>query len=237
MALGCIERLAPHAPGAIGAVYDTAFRGTHHQKLLRKLGLLPINRVTAAKAGATKPRRAAGRRVEKTIRIEDKVMQLPNGQHTTITLYARGGAIGIGRLDDRGQIHFIELRRVRTHRTKDKSNRYRWYNHYALPEEYGGKTITVRLHGTAEDEARRLNRPENVRPIPPSDPDFTALFRQRNDAESINRALDDTLYLRRAHSLGHRRQLVNLLGYALMVNSLALHRHRRRAPDRLATAA
>ncbi len=73
--------------------------------------------------------------------------------------------------------------------------------------------------------------------FPRSDPDFTHLFRRRNDAESINRALDDTLYLRRAHSLGHRRQLVNVLGYALMVNSLALHRHRRRAPDRLATAA
>jgi len=34
----------------------------------------------------------------------------------------------------------------------------------------------------------------------------------------------------RAHSLGHARQLTNLLGYALMVNSLALHRHRARAP-------
>ncbi len=35
----------------------------------------------------------------------------------------------------------------------------------------------------------------------------------------------------RAHSLGHARQLVNLLGYALMVNSLALleHYERRRA--------
>lgn len=65
----------------------------------------------------------------------------------------------------------------------------------------------------------------NVRPIPPDDPSFRGLFRRRNDAESMNRALEDTMWLRRAHSVGHRRQLLNLLGYALMVNSLARSRH------------
>ena len=74
----------------------------------------------------------------------------------------------------------------------------------------------------------KFNRTEYVRPIPPDDPAFADLFRRRNDAESINRALEDTLWLGRAHSLGHRRQLLNLLGYALMVNSLAVSRHRQR---------
>ncbi len=55
--------------------------------------------------------------------------------------------------------------------------------------------------------------------------------RRRNDAESINRALDDTLFLRRAHSIGHERQHLNLLTYALTVNALALHRHRRSSGD------
>ena len=32
--------------------------------------------------------------------------------------------------------------------------------------------------------------------------------------------------LRRAHSLGRRRQLMNMIGYALMVNALAAARHR-----------
>ena len=36
------------------------------------------------------------------------------------------------------------------------------------------------------------------------------------------------LWLGRAHSIGHARQTMNLLGYALMVNGLALHRHQRR---------
>jgi hypothetical protein len=70
-----------------------------------------------------------------------------------------------------------------------------------------------------------LNRTENVRPIPQGDPDFARIYARRNDAESINRALDDTFYLGRAHSLGRRRQLIEVLGYALTVNSLALHRH------------
>jgi hypothetical protein len=43
------------------------------------------------------------------------------------------------------------------------------------------------------------------------------------DAESINRGIDDSLYLRRAHSVGHLSQRINMIGYALMVNSLTLY--------------
>ena len=55
---------------------------------------------------------------------------------------------------------------------------------------------------------------------PAADADFTALYRRRNDAGSINRALDDTLWLRPAHSIGHARQHLNVLTFALGVNSL-----------------
>jgi len=91
--------------------------------------------------------------------------------------------------------------------------------------------------GGSDHTKRKLNRTENLRPIPPSDPEVADLFRRRNNAESINRNLDDTLFLRRAHSVGHRRQLVNLLGYALMVNSLTVIEHQARSsrsPDLLA---
>jgi hypothetical protein len=56
------------------------------------------------------------------------------------------------------------------------------------------------------------------------------------DPNTINRGVVDSLYLGRAHSLGHARQHVNLLGYALMVNSLALLAAGRAAPpeERLA---
>ena len=223
------------ATGAQGVIYDTALRGTHHQRLLRDLGLLPVNRVTAAKAATKTPRRKGGRRVEKSVHLEDKTITLPDGTQRTLHLYAQGGALGIGELTDTGDVAFTELARTRTHRNADRNGRYRWYNDYRLPERHGGGTLTVRLHGNDTDRARKLNRTENLRPIPASDPDFARLYPRRNDAESINRDLDDTLYLRRAHSVGHARQHLNLLGYALVVNAVALHRHQRnRAPDQLA---
>ena len=236
-AMDCFARLAPLLPGAHGVIYDTALRGVHHHKLLRELGLLPVNRVTAALKGSDKPRRKDGRRIAKSVHVEDKQVLLGDGTPTTCRLYARDGDIGLGELTDRGELQFVSLARVRTHRIKDKSGLFRWYNDYRLPESHGGGTVTVRLHNTAQDAARKLNRTENVRPIPPSDPDFAALYARRNDSESINRDLDDSMWLGRAHSVGHARQHVNLIGYALMVNSLALFEHRLRRPPSLASVA
>jgi hypothetical protein len=39
------------------------------------------------------------------------------------------------------------------------------------------------------------------------------------------------MWLGRAHSKGHERQLMNLIGFALMVNGLAIHRHRKRQAE------
>jgi len=49
--------------------------------------------------------------------------------------------------------------------------------------------------------------------------------RRRNDSESLNRSLEDTLFLGRAHSLGWRRQQVEILGWAVMVNALTMARY------------
>jgi hypothetical protein len=230
----CFERVAPLLPGAQGVIYDTALRGVHHQQLLRDLGWLSINRVTAAASGANAPRRDEGRRQPKSAHVEDKTIQLPDGRSTDVRLYARDGTIGIGTLTDTGDLHFTPLERVRTHRNQDRNRKYRWYNDYRLPHHYGGGIITVRLHGTDDDARRKFNRTENVRPIPADDPDFAPLYRRRNDAESINRGLDDSLWLGRAHSVGHERQHLNLIGFALMINSLARARHRTRAPAQAA---
>ena len=215
----------------MGVVYDTALRGIHHQTILRDLGLLPINRVAAAQAGSNSPRRdPADQRIEKLTFVETKEVSLADGTLARVDLYAQGGANGIGRLTADGDLTFTALPRMRTHRRADKGGRYRWYNDHQLPSHLDSGTVTVRLHADDTDTARRFNRTENVRPIPSSDPDFRGLFRRRNDAESINRGLDDSLWLRRAHSVGHRRQTLNLLGYALMVNSLAIARHQRSHP-------
>lgn len=63
------------------------------------------------------------------------------------------------------------------------------------------------------------------RPDPQRDPDLRRLSTRRNDADSINRTLDDTLLLRRAHSVGHERKHLNLLTHALVVNGLAIWLH------------
>lgn len=114
-------------------------------------------------------------------------------------------------LTDRGQMVFEALRRIRTHRTRDKSGAYRWYSDYRLPTRLGEGTVTVPLHANDEDLTRRFNRTENVGPIPPSDPDFALIYARRNDAESINRNHEDTLFLGRAHSVGRLRQQVDLI--------------------------
>ncbi len=195
-----------------------------------------MNRVAAKQKGAAKPRRSTTeQRQPKSIHLEDKTTTTSDGKQRTLRLYARGGALGLGELTDTGDLTFTELPRVRTHRNADKSGRYRWYNDYRLPDRLGGGTLTVRLHGNDDDQARKLNRTENLRPIASTDPDFERLYPRRNDAESINRDLDDTLYLRRAHTVGHARQHLNLLGYALVNNAVTLHRYgKRREPDALA---
>jgi hypothetical protein len=227
VAMECFSRLAPLLPGAQGVIYDTALRGVHHQVLLRELGLLSVNRVAAAQNHGGLRSGRKGTRVEKTVHVEDKEVTLPDGTVRIVKLFARAGAIGIVEFSETGEGRFEPLRRKRIHRNRAVSGSYAWYQDYVLPEAYGGGTVTVRLHGNLEDASRRFNRTENVRPIPPSDPDFPSLYARRNDAESLNRALDDTMFLGRAHSLGLARQQVEVLGWALLVNALTLARHRK----------
>src|SRR5207248_2232806 len=100
------ERLAPLLPGAHGVIYDTALRGVHHQHLLRNLGWLTINRVTAAQASTPNTPR---RRIPKSAHVETKTITLPDGTRTAVQLYASDGAIGVGELDDRGDLTFVPL--------------------------------------------------------------------------------------------------------------------------------
>ena len=226
VAVSCFERLAPHLPGAQAIVYDTALRGVHHQKILRELGIVPVNMVAAAESIGSKTTKRKIARREKIVHVEDKEITQPDGSTITVRLFSKAGAIGVMRPTEAGELLFMPLVRKRTHRMRANTGLYRWYNDYRLPEHLGGGQITVRLHQNEGDRRRRFNRTENVRPIPPSDPDFPSLYGRRNDSESLNRSLEDTLFLGRAHSLGWRRQQVEMLGWALMVNALTMARHR-----------
>jgi hypothetical protein len=161
------------------------------------------------------------------VHVEDKEVRMPGGSSVTLRLFSKAGAIGLMRPTEAGELEFAPLARKRTHRMRAAdSGLYRWYNDYCLPKHIGGGQITVRLHQNEADRKRRFNRTENVRPIPPSDPDFPRLYGRRNDSESLNRSLEDTLFLGRAHSLGWRRQQVEMLGWAVLVNALTMARHR-----------
>jgi len=129
--------LEPCLPGAHGVVYDTALRGVHHQLLMRELGWISINRVTAAsgsrKQGGGKDRK----RVEKLVYVETKTVATPGGP-AEVRLLSQGGRVGLGEASETGEPVFVPLERVRTHRNPDKRGTYRWYNDYRLPGHMGG---------------------------------------------------------------------------------------------------
>jgi hypothetical protein len=91
-----------------------------------------------------------------------------------------------------------------------------------------GRRFPLRLHENADDERRPHRRTENLRAIPEGSKDFARLRVLRPDAESIHRGIEDTLYINRASAKGWRRQMVDLLGHARLVNAISLDRHRAR---------
>ncbi len=85
--------------------------------------------------------------------------------------------------------------------------------------------IGIQLDQTAEDLDAGFNREENLRPIPPGDPDHDKLMGRRNDTESGNRLLDDSMLRERTHTVGWRRQSLNLITWSALRNALAVHQH------------
>ena len=153
----------------------------------------------------------------------------PDGKtRDSVEVHLRQGQPGIVELNANAEPVFTELVRLSTKRRyRVKDGTYRWYNVYEVPASHGGGTLMLRLDAIADDVARKFNRAENLRPFSPSDPDYQRLYPRRADAESINRFLDDTCWLGRAHSVGWQGQLLDLVGFGLLLNSVALWRHRR----------
>ncbi len=218
-----ISRVADLLDGAQGVIYDGALRGTHIKELMAGHGLLTVSPVQARSGGRGrgKPRR------ERQVWIGDTTISKGSRRKITCQLYTEAGALHIGELDENGNVALIPLERIKLETRRNGDGTWRWYGIYHVPPPTGPATIRVRLDTSDEDRAAKFNRCEHLRALPPSDPDYQRLYPMRSDAESINRHLDDTMWLTRAHSAGRERQLVNLLGYAIAVNSLALHRHRR----------
>ncbi len=187
--------------------------------------LIPVGPVAAAKGG-----RSSGQpRVEKETPYGPVPVLRPDGKtRDSVEVHLRQGQPGIVELNANAEPVFTELVRLSTKRRyRVKDGTYRWYNVYEVPASHGGGTLMLRLDAIADDVARKFNRAENLRPFSPSDPDYQRLYPRRADAESINRFLDDTCWLGRAHSVGWQGQLLDLVGFGLLLNSVALWRHRR----------
>jgi hypothetical protein len=122
--------------------------------------------------------------------------------------------------------------RYQPHRDK---RRFRWYGFYRLPEEYGGKVISIPHHQTGEDDRPWINRHRESPPTPEGSEDFARLQVLRPDAESINSEVERLLYDNRASVKGWRRQMVDLLGHARLVDAITLARCR--AGERLEATA
>ncbi len=110
-AMDAFAGIIDKAPGMQGVIYDTALRGVHHQKRLREMGLLPVNRATAAEG--TGPRSKGKERKEKSTFVETRTVETADGTTHTVDLFAEGGAIGTMTLTVDG----TPLKRIRTSRT------------------------------------------------------------------------------------------------------------------------
>lgn len=214
-AMATLERVIPQLPGAQAVLYDGAMRGKHHRQSLRQLGTQMISPPAAARAETKEAPRKS-----KTTFIE--TIPHPNDPDRFLSISTHDGAVGTTDYDADGEPRFTPLRRLKTYKRRNADGTWRWYCDYALPASLGVGKAAIRMDTTDDDLARGVNRSENLRIVPPADPDYERIYPLRSDIEACNRQLDDTLWLRRAHSVGARSQLLDLIGYALVYNSVAL---------------
>lgn len=226
--LEILRRIREHDQGGMQAlVYDMAVRGTHIQLILTEIGIVPVVQVHAKRNPEGKEGRKKRTYIPKAADLDDRPVVMPDGTTQIVHIAAYDGAASVKTFTETGEPHYERLECTRIQPHKDKHG-YRWYGYYRLPEEYGGRVISIRLHQTQEDDRRRINRPENLRAIPQGSADYERLHVLRPDAEGINRGLEDVLYINRATAKGWRRQMVDLLGHARLMNAVTLARCRGR---------
>jgi hypothetical protein len=215
-------------PDALGLLYDGALHGKHIEMLM-DAGLMGISPMTDADAVEKRP---------KDFPYGPVVVRRPDKTTYVIQVQLIGGAPYVKTLDDIGDGVFMPMTREKVYKRYRKRNkRYAWYVKYSVPEEFGGGYTSFRLQTNDDDRARGLNRGEQLRVLPPSDPDYRVVYPRRSEIESINRDIDDRLWLKRARSAGIRRQRVDMLLYSLFINSIAIGRYRRAQDPPVAIAA
>jgi len=213
-ALAAFDRVLPLLAGTQAVVYDGAFRGTHLHHLITRHGIIPISRVHTAKGGTHRDRYLGEVSVNRA------------GGPASVQIHLRHGAPCVRQIAVDGTITLHPLERSKILRRQDRDS-WRFYAEYRVPTTLGAGTIRLRLDRTTDDEDTGFNREEHLRAIPPADPDHDRLYGRRNDTESGNRLLDDSMLRERAHTVGRRRQLLNLTTWAALRNATAATQHTR----------
>jgi hypothetical protein len=214
-ALNAFDRVLPLLPGAQAVVYDGALRGTHLHHLLTHHGIITIARVHKAKGGK-----------KRDMYLSEVPVQGADPSTTRVQIHLANGAPHLRQVAVDGTPTLHPLKRSRILRRQDGDG-WRLYGEYTLPVDLGGGSVRLRLDRTAADVSAGFNREEHLRPIPPGDPDHDRLYGRRNDTESGNRLLDDSMLRERAHTVGWRRQLLNLTTWAALRNASAALQHAR----------
>ena len=217
-AVKLIQRVhAVAGPGIHAVVYDGAFRGTHHETLMSRLGVVVINKVHSARAATE-----TTDRVVRTLPIGVWTHDRPGGT-CSHTIAAVDGALVEIDHDEDGElvtVQHAQRRQIKRARRSDKT--YHFTLIATIACDHGEIELLVSPHAQRPGDH---SRPDQLRLIPVSDDDFAVLYGLRNDSESLNSNFKRTLLVDRATSLGWQRQLLDLLGFGLLTNSLAIHHH------------
>ena len=225
-AIALLDQLLPQTPHAQVVVYDGAFRGIHLQRLMTKHGIIALARLHNSRGQRTLERHYGPATVRR-----------PDGTTASVDLHLVDGAAHIKQLDEAGNVHLIALDRVKLTRRQLRNGTWTWYILLQVPSAAGGGTIRLRCDQAPGDDDRRFNRAEHLRMIPDRDPDWWTVMLRRTDSESGNRVLDDSFWRERAHSIGARAQLFDLIGHMIQRNCRAEEIHRRRRADAAPLAA
>ncbi len=204
-------------PGIQAAVYDGAFRGTHHETLMSRLGVVVINKVHSARAATD-----TTDRIVRTLPIGVWTHDRPGGT-CSHTIAAVDGALVEIDHDEQGELITVQhAQRRQIKRARRTDGTYHFTLIATIACEHGDIELLVSPHAQRPGDH---SRPDQLRLIPAGDDDFAVLYGLRNDSESLNSNFKRTLLVDRATSLGWQRQLLDLLGFGLLTNSLALHHH------------
>jgi hypothetical protein len=191
-------------------------RGADRNDIIRRTGLIVVNPPAAESIDPV-----TGARTERETPYDTVTFTAPDGTHHTVETHLVAGRLHHKVVDGDGTSHLVPLARLKNEARPNKDGTWRDYVVYAVPDPTGGAPRTLRLR-TTNEATDPFNHAEHIHQIPKSDPAYDLLYGRRQDAESINRDVDDHLPLRRARSYGRKRQLLDLLGHAIRINTTAV---------------